>query len=265
MPIPRPLIRAAALGLSLLLGACATQPPIPMAAPAPAAPAASNIYLLANRLSWGASTSTVELYTQQGWQKTVANQLHPTPRPLLPELQAQIDAMAISSTPLPELVRHMEQQRKDADGTQDDDAKKAAQQAYQQELNRLQREAGTRHLLRALYSPNQVQEEMTWFWLNHFSVHQGKSNLRAMLGDYEESALRAHALGNFRELLGAASNSPSASSMSASASLAGFTGAESTGVSEGAATATPAPGLAECVGLCTAGSQHHLLGQAPSF
>ena len=208
MPTPPPLMRAAALGLTLLLGACATKTPLPAAATAPATPAASNLYPLANRLSWGASTSTVEQFSQLGWPKAMTSQLHPTPHPLPPEPQAQIDAMTISSTALPELVRRMEQQRKDADDTKVDEAKKTAQQAYQQELNRLQREAGTRHLLRALYSPNQVQEEMTWFWLNHFSVHQGKSNLRAMLGDYEESALRAHALGNFRDLLGAVAMHP---------------------------------------------------------
>jgi uncharacterized protein (DUF1800 family) len=204
MPTPQPLMRATALGLTLLLGACATtKPPLPLSQQAQAAPAAANPYPLLNRLSWGASTSAVEQFSQQGWPKALASQLHPTAQPLQPALQAQIDAMTISSTPLPELVRRMEQQRKDADANTEDDAKKAAQQAYQRELNRLQREAGTRHLLRALYSPNQVQEEMTWFWLNHFSVHQGKSNLRAMLGDYEESAIRSHALGNFRDLLGA--------------------------------------------------------------
>ena len=74
-------------------------------------------------------------------------------------------------------------------------SKKLAQQAYQQELNRLEREAATRSLLRALYSPNQLQEQMTWFWMNHFSVFRYKNNLRAMLGDYEENAIRPHALG----------------------------------------------------------------------
>jgi uncharacterized protein (DUF1800 family) len=204
MPSPELLTRATALGLTLVLGACAASIlPTPIAQPDPATPVVINPYPLANRLSWGASTSSVEQFRQQGWHKALAIQLHPTAQPLPPVLQAQIDSMTISSTPLPELVRRMEQQRKDADGIQVDEAKKVAQQAYQQELNRLQREAGTRHLLRALYSPNQLQEEMTWFWLNHFSVHQGKSNLRAMLGDYEESAVRAHALGNFRDLLAA--------------------------------------------------------------
>jgi uncharacterized protein (DUF1800 family) len=49
---------------------------------------------------------------------------------------------------------------------------------------------------------------MVWFWLNHFNVHQGKSNLRALLGDYEESAIRPHALGHFRDLLGAVALHP---------------------------------------------------------
>jgi uncharacterized protein (DUF1800 family) len=49
---------------------------------------------------------------------------------------------------------------------------------------------------------------MTWFWLNHFNVHLYKHNLRAMLGDYEESALRPNALGRFRDLLGAVALHP---------------------------------------------------------
>jgi uncharacterized protein (DUF1800 family) len=48
---------------------------------------------------------------------------------------------------------------------------------------------------------------MTWFWFNHFNVHLSKHNLRAMVGDYE-NALRAHALGRFRDLLGASALHP---------------------------------------------------------
>jgi uncharacterized protein (DUF1800 family) len=100
-------------------------------------------------------------------------------------------------------------QRRDYDKAMaDDEAKKAAQRAYQQELNRLAKEAATRSLLRDLYSPNQLQEQMTWFWMNHFSVHQGKANLRAMVGDYEDNAIRPHALGKFRDLLSATLHHP---------------------------------------------------------
>jgi hypothetical protein len=55
-----------------------------------------------------------------------------------------------------------------AEAMADDEAKKAALHDYQLELNRLGREAVTRQLLRALYSPKQLQEQMTWFWSNHF-------------------------------------------------------------------------------------------------
>jgi len=160
-------------------------------------------YTLTNRMTWGATPGAVERLNAMGLPTYLAGQLHPANTAGLPtETQAQIDGMTITQRPLVNLVQDMEQRRKDADANTNDDAKKAAQQAYQAEMNRLAREAATRHLLRALYSPHQVQEEMTWFWLNHFSVHQAKSNLRAMVGDYENTAIRPHALGKFRDLLG---------------------------------------------------------------
>jgi uncharacterized protein (DUF1800 family) len=115
--------------------------------------------------------------------------------------------MSIERTPLPELVYGLEAQRRSADAIADDAAKKAAQHDYQLELNRLAREAATRSLLRDLYSPKQLQEQMTWFWVNHFSVHQSKHMIRAMIGDYEEQ-LRDHALGRFRDLLAASAHHP---------------------------------------------------------
>jgi uncharacterized protein (DUF1800 family) len=42
---------------------------------------------------------------------------------------------------------------------------------------------------------------MVWFWLNHFSVHQYKANLRWLIGDYEEQAIRPRALGHFYDLV----------------------------------------------------------------
>src|SRR5438067_5771354 len=115
--------------------------------------------------------------------------------------------MTIAQQPLAALVARMEDMRKAAAATADDEAKKAAQKEYQQEMNRLARESASRHVLRALYSPDQVLEQMTWFWLNHFSVHQYKHNLRAMVADYEDT-IRTHALGRFRDLLGAVAHHP---------------------------------------------------------
>jgi uncharacterized protein (DUF1800 family) len=201
----------AALRLTLVLlvaalAGCAA----PLVSGVPATPLASiEAYTQANRITWGATPATVERVQAMGMRAYVAAQFHPSNAAGLPaEVQAQIDAMSIVQHPLVNLVQNMEQRRKDADANTNDDLKKAAQQAYQTEMNRLARESASRHLLRDLYSPHQVQEEMTWFWLNHFSVHQAKSNLRAMVGDYEDSAIRAYALGKFRDLLGAVVQHP---------------------------------------------------------
>jgi uncharacterized protein (DUF1800 family) len=142
-----------------------------------------------------------------GLPRWLAAQLHPGPA-AAGAAQAQIDAMRISRTPVDQLARELEAQRKAADALADDDAEEGRAPGLPAELNKLAREAQSRFLLRALYSPNQLQEQMTWFWMNHFNVHQYKANVRAMVGDYEERAIRPHALGRFRDLLGAVAHHP---------------------------------------------------------
>jgi uncharacterized protein (DUF1800 family) len=162
---------------------------------------------LANRLTWGVS-SQAEL-AQVGTRKWLDHQLHPDPAATLPpQAQAQIDALAISRTPMAQLVVDIDAQNKAANQTADADQKKAAQQAYQQALNDLGRQAAIRSLLRDVYSPHQVEEQMTWFWFNHFNVHLYKRDIRAMVGDYEDQAIRPHALGRFRDLLEATLRHP---------------------------------------------------------
>jgi len=58
-----------------------------------------------------------------------------------------------------------------------------------------------------VYSQRQLQEVMTWFWENHFNTNYGKHNIP----DYEyreQEGFRAHALGNFRDLLAVSAKSP---------------------------------------------------------
>jgi uncharacterized protein (DUF1800 family) len=120
----------------------------------------------------------------------------------------RIAQLGISQQPLTERVRADAEQRKafrNASGS--DEQKRASQKAYQQELSRQAQEADQRWLLYAVNSPNQVQERMVWFWVNHFSIGQQKGNLRAFVGDYE-AALRPHALGRFRDLLEASAFNP---------------------------------------------------------
>ncbi len=63
-------------------------------------------------------------------------------------------------------------------------------------------------LLRAVYSERQLLEVMVDFWFNHFNVFAGKGTVRYYLPDYERTALRPHALGRFRDLLGAVAHHP---------------------------------------------------------
>jgi uncharacterized protein (DUF1800 family) len=203
---------AAAFVCVCLLAGCAAQSESaavhsPVRSTASGAMAPANAAVL-DRLSWGVDSATLADAGRIGLPAYLERQLHPGAAVLPAPVQEQIDAMTISQRPLAQLVLDLAQRRKAADGQADDEQKKSAQQAYQQEMNRLAREAASRSLMRDLYSPNQLQEQMTWFWMNHFSVHQGKANLRAMVGDYEENAIRPHALGRFRDLLAAVIHHP---------------------------------------------------------
>lgn len=63
-------------------------------------------------------------------------------------------------------------------------------------------------LARAVTSERQLQEVMVDFWESHFSVFAGKGLTRFFIADYERDAIRPHALGKFRNLLGAVAHSP---------------------------------------------------------
>jgi len=63
-------------------------------------------------------------------------------------------------------------------------------------------------LVRAIYSERQLDEVMTDFWFNHFSVFLGKGADRYLLTSYERDVIRPHALGKFKDLLRATADSP---------------------------------------------------------
>jgi len=63
-------------------------------------------------------------------------------------------------------------------------------------------------LARAVGTERQLQEVMTDFWENHFSVFAGKGLTRLYIPAYDRDVIRPHALGRFRDLLGAVAKSP---------------------------------------------------------
>lgn len=192
--------------LIIVVAGCATvESPVPRTD----ANLSANELKFLNRVTWGANTSSAQRLATLGTARYLDEQLNPPqPARLPPEAQAMIDALTVSARPVAELAQEMEQRRRDADAIKDDEQKKTAQGDYQKEMTRLAREAATRQLLRALYSPNQLQEQMTWFWMNHFNLFQYKSNIRVTLADFGENAVRVNALGRFRDLLGATARHP---------------------------------------------------------
>lgn len=173
------------------------------------APDEPTLARLLDRVTWGCTAQGTQALGGLGISAYLAAQLRPGANAALPrEAQAQIDAMAISRTPIEALAADMEARNRAAKALPTEDERKAALKAWQQDMRALQQEAAARFVLRALYSPSQLREKMTWFWMNHFNVFAGKGNLRALVGDYEERAVRPHALGRFRDLLGATVRHP---------------------------------------------------------
>jgi uncharacterized protein (DUF1800 family) len=188
---------AAALGLALAaLHAAAAQPAGPPTA-------------LANRVTWGVDALDVSAIADRGEDRWLDAQLHPPAGDRLPAaVQAQIDAMPYLQVPMRQLVADARIQQLAADAITDPALKAAARQVYNHALDDAAHQAAARSVLRDLYSPDQLKEQMTWFWFNHFNVHLYKANVRLMIGDYEDAALRPHALGRFRDLLAATLRHP---------------------------------------------------------
>jgi len=187
---------------ALVLGAAAVVPFASDAA-APSVQISHDDLLWLNRLTYGADAATVAAYTRLGRSRFLDSQLKP--RDALPaETVAQIARLAISdpraNAPEGRLASvSAENERINALVSEDD--KQAARKALNDEGNELAYEAARRHVLRAIYSPAQLEEQLTWFWLNHFNVFQGKANIRWLIADYEASAIRPHVLGRFRDLV----------------------------------------------------------------
>ena len=208
------LTLAGMAGLSL--AACAVRAPARGDQAAPAAGSAlenaarEHTVALVNRLTWGATMGDLSDLRRLGVARYVYAQLHPAPDPTLaPEVVAQLQAMTINRTPVADLVRSSsERLRSIRMSGLPADQKQMQLKAAQQDIGILAREAAEQQLLYALYSPNQLQEQLTWFWMNHFSVFQFKGMLRPMMGDYYASVIKPHALGRFRDLFRATVFSP---------------------------------------------------------
>ena len=220
MPISRPSFRpVAALCLAALgtANGCATVPP--------QAPSASSTVLAAreqtadqqvhhvlNRLAFGARPGDVEAVRAMGVDAWIDRQLYPERIPDAASEQfvarfatlGKTGEQLLADAPPPAVVA-AQLQRRGGTMTAADSAKLRDQgrQSYA-----FLGELASSRVARAVISERQLNEVMVDFWENHFNVFAGKDRTRYFLPEYDAQTIRPHALGTFRELLGAVAKSP---------------------------------------------------------
>jgi len=191
---------------SLLTVACTSSAPrADVSAKPSSAPQLANLRrqdaLWLDRVGFGVDSQMVNDYRRLGRSRWLDEQLEMHDSPLPPAIGAQIQSMDVSHLDVTHVLGDLQAHRKTVNAMPDGPDKEAAKKEINDAGNKLAYQAIRRDLLRSVYSPAQLQEQMVWFWLNHFSVHQYKGDLRWLIADYEERAIRPYALGHFRDLV----------------------------------------------------------------
>jgi uncharacterized protein (DUF1800 family) len=163
-----------------------------------------------NRLAFGARPGDVERVRAIGVDRWIAAQLEPSRiRDTAAErVVAQLPSLGMSSRelferyPTPQAAR-TRQERSEMTREDSIELRRIAQ-----ESRRVLADMQTAKVARSVTSERQLEEVMVDFWENHFTVFAGKGPERYFIASYEREAIRPHALGTFRELLGAVAKSP---------------------------------------------------------
>jgi uncharacterized protein (DUF1800 family) len=160
------------------------------------------------RDGFGVDSAALARYRQLGREGLLDAQLDDRLGDALPApVQAQIDGMDIRRLTPDALAAALGDARRRLRALPDQD-KRDARKELRQQGNALAEQAREEVLLRAVYGPNQLKEQMVWFWLNHFSVFARKGEVNWLVADYAERSIRPHALGKFRDLVMATVQSP---------------------------------------------------------
>src|SRR5687767_10927313 len=166
-----------------------------------------------NRLAYGARPGDVDRVVAMGVDRWIAQQLRPEQ---LADREMELVMAAFPTTrqsastllrdyPPRNAQRLQARLRSDSMLTREDSIElRREAQRNREFVNDL----SSAKVARAVMSERQLAEVMTDFWENHFNVFIGKGQLRYYLPDYTERTIRPHALGRFRDLLGAVAKSP---------------------------------------------------------
>jgi uncharacterized protein (DUF1800 family) len=170
-----------------------------------------------NRLAFGpgpGDLATVERIGAERWIEQQLNRgVHPQPDGLTRQL-AELETLRLTPVELfmqygpPQGARRGQIKNDRAGGSEQGAAESATRGQNKRAARIVVQQAMRARLYRAVAAPNQLHEVMTTFWFNHFNVFAGKGLDYLWIGAYEEQAIRPHALGRFRDLLGATAKHP---------------------------------------------------------
>jgi uncharacterized protein (DUF1800 family) len=195
---------ALAAALVAFAAACA---PVGARADHPAPVGPSDLAWL-GRLTYGPDSATLAHWRALGRARFVGEQLTPPP-PVLPvAVEREIAALPHLSRPAADTAEYLHGRERQIAALTADGDRQQARRALRQEGLEDAAAAKSVLLWRALYAPDQLNEQLVWFWLNHFSVHEAKGHVAFWLADYQERAIRQHALGRFADLVLAAATHP---------------------------------------------------------
>ena len=180
----------------------------------PSSPDDKTIVHVLNRIGFGPAPGDVERVRRIGLAAYIDQQLQPArlADANLTSRLASFSTLRLTTRELAEryyLPALMERQQRQQQGATDPPADHPPQTVEAGRAERLAfAELAQQKILRAVYSERQLEEVMVDFWFNHFNVFGGKGPTRMYLTEYERDAIRPHALGRFRDLLGATAKSP---------------------------------------------------------
>ena len=166
-----------------------------------------------NRLAYGARPGDVDRVVAMGVDRWVAQQLRPEQLPDrdMDQLMSAFPTTRQSASALLRDYPPRNAQQLQARLRGDSTLSRADSIELRREAQRNREFVNdllSAKVARAVNSERQLAEVMTDFWENHFNVFIGKGQLRYYLPDYTERTIRPHAMGRFRDLLGAVAKSP---------------------------------------------------------
>ncbi len=228
MPV-RPTLSALCLASLLLPASGVAQPPRPVAS-APVAVAEreqtadQQVHHVLNRLAFGPRPGDVERVRRMGVDAWIAAQLSPErlADDSVTRFLAHFTTLGMSGgqllaaypPPGQQLARLAAERRREGATGMDagiqpvSAADTARLQQAARESYTFVAELNAARVARAVASERQLQEVLVDFWSNHFSVFVGKDRTRYFLPEYDAQVIRPHAMGRFRDLLGAVAKSP---------------------------------------------------------